>query len=133
MRQSRPRPSSRVSRTWQEVPTLSSQVYLYSTFLTDKGCAPARPALQCSTEHFAVSGHSTHALSELQPFASCFTYFHLHAFYRRATPVARERNPTASHAPHAPTRADPPTRRPADPPTRRYDFLELPQRTWHLC
>src|SRR5271165_6820895 len=47
MRQSRPRPSSRVSRTWQEVPTLSSQVYLNSTFLTDKGCAPARAAVDC--------------------------------------------------------------------------------------
>src|SRR5208337_2559953 len=47
MRQSRPRPSSRVSRTWEEVPTLSSQVYLYSRFLTDKGCAPARAAVDC--------------------------------------------------------------------------------------
>src|SRR5271166_3827676 len=54
MRQSRPRPSSRVSRTWQEVPTLSSQVYLYSTFLTDKGCAPARPALHVWTPSGAV-------------------------------------------------------------------------------
>src|SRR5271165_168018 len=47
MRQSRPRPSSRVSRTWEEVPTLSSQVHPYSTFLTDKGCAPARAAVDC--------------------------------------------------------------------------------------
>src|SRR5271166_2255492 len=53
MRQSRPRPSSRVSRTWQEVPTLSSQVYLNSTFLTDKGCAPARPALHVWKPPFA--------------------------------------------------------------------------------
>ena len=43
-RQSRPRPSSRVSRTWEEVPTLSNQVHPYSTFLTDKGRAPARSA-----------------------------------------------------------------------------------------
>ena len=44
-RQSHPRPSSRVSRTWEEVLTLSSQVHPYSTFLIDKGRAPARPAL----------------------------------------------------------------------------------------
>src|SRR5580700_2165239 len=41
-RQSRPHPSSRVSRTWEEVPTLSNQVPPYSTFLIDKGRAPAR-------------------------------------------------------------------------------------------
>src|SRR6266478_2954742 len=39
-----PLPGSR--ETWEEVLTLSSQVHPYSTFLTDKGCAPARPALQ---------------------------------------------------------------------------------------
>jgi len=33
----------------------------------------------------------------------------LFTFYERATPVARERNPTASHTPTRPN-ADPPTR-----------------------
>ena len=47
-RQSRLRPSSRVSRTWEEVPTLSNQVHPYSTFLTDKGRAPARSRRQAS-------------------------------------------------------------------------------------
>ena len=46
-RQSRLRPSSRVSRTWEEVPTLSNQVHPYSTFLTDKGRAPARSGVAC--------------------------------------------------------------------------------------
>ena len=41
-RQSRPHPSSRVSRTWEEVLTLSNQVPPYSTFLIDKGRAPAQ-------------------------------------------------------------------------------------------
>src|SRR5260370_37184895 len=36
-RQSHPRPSSRVSRTWEEVLTLSSQVHPYSTFLNRQG------------------------------------------------------------------------------------------------
>src|SRR5271166_2383289 len=79
MRQSRPRPSSRVSRTWQEVPTLSSQVYLNSTFLTDKGCAPARPALH-------VWKPSQPPLS-LIPALLCVLFM----FFGRATPDARER------------------------------------------
>ena len=46
-RQSRPHPSSRVSRTWEEVLTLSNEVPPYSTFLIDKGRAPERSATRC--------------------------------------------------------------------------------------
>jgi hypothetical protein len=60
----------------------------------------------------------------------CFTYFHLRAFYidgqRRSRGSATLPRHTRRHA-HAPTR------RPADTPIRRYDSLELPHRTWHLC
>ncbi len=35
------------SRAWEEVPTLSNQLHPYSTFLTDKGRAPARSAVDC--------------------------------------------------------------------------------------
>src|SRR5271166_592283 len=66
MRQSRPRPSSRVSRTWEEVPTLSSQVYLYSTFLTDKGCAPARAAVDCPITTFGAAPPMVDALRRVR-------------------------------------------------------------------
>ena len=69
-RQSRPRPSSRVSRTWEEVPTLSNQVHPYSTFLTDKGRAPARAAAACP---MIVSGAAPPMVDALRRVRRCMS------------------------------------------------------------
>src|SRR5208337_3134215 len=78
-----PLPGSR--ETWEEVPTLSSQVHPYSTFLTDKGCAPARPALR--------------VCKPFQPFMLMPPFLCFFTFYGRATPDARERIPGSASLP----------------------------------
>jgi len=91
-----PLPGSR--ETWEEVPTLSNQVHPYSTFLTDKGRAPARSAND--------GGRGALPRDRACAFQTVFAAFpHLFrrvgrvwfvsTFFRRATPVARERAPTS--------------------------------------
>ena len=80
-RQSRPRPSSRVSRTWEEVPTLSNQVHPYSMFLTDKGRAPTRSA---SARPMIVSGAAPPMVDVLRRVRRCMSRRLLLSFLPRA-------------------------------------------------
>jgi hypothetical protein len=88
-RQSRPHPSSRVSRTWEEVPTLSNQVPPYSTFLIDKGRAPARSGVARFEARFRLLPW---------PLTPVQRIWHLFAFIDLPRRIARERVPTIAGA-----------------------------------
>src|SRR6202035_1802010 len=101
-----PHPSSRVSRTWEEVPTLSNQVPPYSTFLIDKGRAPARSAAARPMIESGAAPPMVDALRRVRRWMSrrvfcrfcharsrvpmVFGPFHYCAFCERAAPDAPE-------------------------------------------